>query len=100
MLTAADGLLDCVGGALKKLSNYGDFRKNIFGTNSSRGFIFSLEGDMPKNITLEFVNPRLESPILNLKLRRFVLEYQAVVKVIGFVSNLNYDYTHSALLLS
>lgn len=76
-------------------NNFYDFRENFFGNE------FFIEGEKPINISnkktliLDNVNPRLESPVLNLKLKKLLNENQSyVVFVVGFLSNLNYEFVH------
>jgi hypothetical protein len=69
-----------------------DFRTNYSGGQSVFSQLKNLE--TVKKVIVLGVNPRLESPILNIKIRRLVIDYGITVLVYGPLTNLNYEFEH------
>jgi len=77
-----------------------DFREDFFSMKGSLKLLYASDIELPKNIVIIGVNPRLESPILNIKIRRFVEEHNIVSFIFGFVSNLNFRFKHMGLFFN
>lgn len=73
-----------------------DFRKNLYGSSANFGFFTKKNSDLKKIILLG-VNPRFQSPVLNLKLKSLINEKRLEVLLLGVATNLNYNFTHISL---
>ncbi|HMP27983.1 MAG TPA: hypothetical protein PKD85_00180 [Saprospiraceae bacterium] len=62
--------------------------------SATKQFLFNAEYTKPTSIILVGVNTRLESPILNIKIRRFAEEESIKIFLVGFSSNLNFNFIH------
>lgn len=76
------------------LTGFYDFRKNLYGKSVVRSYLFGSNREVLDRFVIVNCNPRLESPILNIKIRILVVEKQILVYLFGFVGNLNYEFTH------
>lgn len=70
-----------------------NFSSDIYGLGTEKYF-FSTDEQIPTQIVLLDVNLRLESPILNIKIRKLIEEKSVNTKVVGFYANLNYEVEH------
>lgn len=70
-----------------------NFSSDIYGFGAEKYF-FSSDEHIPTQIILLDVNLRLESPVLNIKIRKLIEEKSVNTKVIGFYANLNYEVEH------
>jgi NADH-quinone oxidoreductase chain G len=76
-----------------------DFRTNYGCTQLT--LLNSLdENNLPESLFLIHSNPRFESPLLNLKIRRFNDEFGVEVFKIGFISNTNHNFIHMNHILN
>ena len=76
-----------------------DFRHDYGCTQLS--LINSLEEtNLPDAIYLIHSSPRFESPLLNLKIRRFNDEFGVNIFKVGVISNTNYNFVHISHVLS
>lgn len=82
------------------LSFLPDFRENFFSTKESVRLLYASDAERPKSVVIIGVNPRLESPVLNIKIRRFVEEHNASAFLFGFASNLNFKFKHGGLFFN
>jgi hypothetical protein len=76
-----------------------DFSSSIHGRGYEKYF-FSVTDILPKRLFLLNTNLRLESPVLNIKVRRLVVESSVSVFLVGFHANLNYEIKHLSLLFN
>lgn len=78
---------------------FSDFRNFFLGNE----FFVESNNNEIKNylIFIHNVNPRLESPVLNLKIKSLLNEEENKINiwVMGFLGNFNYDYNHLGLVI-
>lgn len=71
-----------------------NFSSNIYGFNTDKYLFSDVDHGVPGLIILLNVNLRLESPVLNIKIRKLLVEKFVNIKLVGFYANLNYEVEH------
>jgi len=72
-----------------------DFRNQFCGNRNSDFYLFGGgTPQIPNTIILININPRLESPLLNLKLRNLAVAEHVSTWIFGFISNTNFSFEH------